>query len=244
MGALIGALYALGASPDEMARLDIGGQVRRAVRLRISANGPVDPAPLAELVDHLVGKRTFAETAIPLAITAIDLSTQERITLRDGPVASAVLASMMVPAVLPPVLVGERWLHDPGLVEGVPLEAASAFGADTVLAVSADLAPLTRSRDRRRGSPSRWFFTGSSHVCAQIGRWTQWPWASQLGRTFAWMSRPVADCKAVANVIWLQPSFGRMSSNHFGGSERAIQLGEAAVHAAVPELLRLGGALD
>lgn len=35
-------------------------------------------------------------------------------------------------------------------------------------------------------------------------------------------------------MVWIQPAFGRMSANYFGGCARAIELGEEAVRAAAP----------
>lgn len=192
MGALVGALYALGARPEELAALRLGARLRAIVRPRPSRHGLLDPMPLVELVRELIGAQTFADAGIRLAVTAVDLATDERLVIEEGPVAPAVVASMMVPAVFPSHQVGERWLHDPGLIDPIPVDVASRFGAETVVAVSADLCPPSPDRLVRCRPPLSWLFRGAGQLCGIVGTHGRWPWVSQLGCTFSLMSRDAA----------------------------------------------------
>jgi predicted acylesterase/phospholipase RssA len=233
MGALVGALYALGASTSDLAGLDLGRRIRAAVRPRVPRRGLLDPDPLAGLVHDLVGTRTFAQTDIPLAITAVDLDADERVVLQDGPVAPAVIASMMVPGVFPPYAIGPRALNDPGIVDGIPVDVAAAFG-DVVVGVSANLAvPGHRPWHR---PPLSIVLDRAGRASGVIGARGRWPWAQHLGCTLRRMSRQAPDYSPACPVIWIQPSFGRMSANAFWACDQAITLGEAAVRTAAPRL--------
>jgi predicted acylesterase/phospholipase RssA len=237
MGALVGALAALGQSADDLVRLHLGGRVRMAVRPRFNRVGLLDPAPLIDLVYELVGHTTFADTVVPLAVTAFDLERDERVVLNTGSIAQAVATSMMVPAVFPPMQVAGRWLSDPGIIDSVPVDVAACFGADAVIAVSADLAPTAAGRVTGATWPLSSLLRGTGQWCESVGIRTRWPWARQIGRTCMRASRGKAPFAAPIPVIWIQPAFGRMNGNQFGASERAIRLGEDALRRAAPLLI-------
>ena len=230
MGALVGALYALGATPVELTQMRLGERVRSAIRIRISSAGLLDPAPLVALVSELVGKKTFDDASIPLAITAFDLSSGDRVVIRDGPVAPAVVASMMVPAVFPPYPVQDRRLLDPGVIDSVPVDVAATFGIATVLAVSANrVLPCARTS-------ASWCLNMVGSVSAAFGRQGRWPWAVQFGGTLAQMSRGTARYQPPPNIIWIQPAFGSIHANRFGAWERAIHIGEEAAERVLASL--------
>lgn len=70
-----------------------------------------------------------------LAVVATDLETGRRVVLDGGAVLSAVRATCAVPAVLPPVEIGGRWLVDGGLVSVLPVDVACMADPDVVLAI-------------------------------------------------------------------------------------------------------------
>jgi NTE family protein len=70
-----------------------------------------------------------------LAVVAVDLESGRRVILRDGDVLSAVRATCAVPAVLPPVEIGGRWLADGALVSVLPVDVASMADPEVVVAV-------------------------------------------------------------------------------------------------------------
>jgi predicted acylesterase/phospholipase RssA len=234
MGALVGALYALGASTQDLAGLDLGHRIRAAIRPHFPRHGLLNPDPLARLVHDLVGTKTFAQAKIPLAITAVDLSADERVVLHEGPVAPAVIASMMVPGVFPPFTIGLRALNDPGVIDSIPVDVAAAFGTDVVVGVSADL--TVRGRRPWRRPPVSIVLDHAGRACGLIGARGRWPWAQHLACTLRRMSRQAPDYPPPCPVIWIQPSFGRMSANSFWSCDQAITLGEAAVREAAPRL--------
>lgn len=68
----------------------------------------------------------------------MDLRTGDEVVLSKGRVREAVLASVSLPGVFPPVKIGKRLLVDGGIIGSVPVEAARAMGADIVIAVGVE----------------------------------------------------------------------------------------------------------
>jgi len=78
----------------------------------------------------------FDELAIPFAAVATDLETGEKVVLRTGSLATAMRASMAIPALFDPWPVGGKLLVDGGLVSNLPVETAKdLFPGYPVIAV-------------------------------------------------------------------------------------------------------------
>src|SRR5690606_16168328 len=85
--------------------------------------------------------------------TPLFRSDGREIWLQDGPADLAIRASISMPGIFSPVLVGERWLVDGGLVNQVPVSTCRAMGADFVIAVHVGDGLLGRRRERLRVDP-------------------------------------------------------------------------------------------
>lgn len=146
MGGVIAAGAASGASADELSRRFRAVKVREVARPR--AFTPIAglwfpsllrPEPLRETIGRLVPEREFAELAVPLTLTAVDVDTRELLTLGDGglqmPLLDALAATTALPVYYPPAEVGGRRLADGGLRAVLPLDIAAGFPADLVVAV-------------------------------------------------------------------------------------------------------------
>jgi len=142
-GALVGALYAAGTSPADIAELARTLRWARLIRPARTRKALFETSRLAAFLDEALGGRDFTDLDRPFAAVACDLSTGGEVVLRDGPVATAVLASAAVPGVFPPVVRDEQVLIDGGLVTMVPAALARSMGADVVLAVDVS-GPLPR----------------------------------------------------------------------------------------------------
>jgi NTE family protein len=142
MGAIIGALYAAGVSPDRLLEsldlLDLRALLGLArINLRPDSVLSADPfeARLREVLPA-----TFEELTLPFAAVATDLLSGDRVVLTGGDLPLAVRASMSLPVVFEPVRLGDALLVDGGVVDPIPVDAARELGGDPVLAV--DVGPL------------------------------------------------------------------------------------------------------
>ncbi|MFG1603217.1 patatin-like phospholipase family protein [Actinoplanes sp. NPDC049265] len=142
-GALVGALYAAGATAAEISAHAHSLRWARLVRPARTRKALFDTRHLAAFLDELLDGRDFDQLIRPFAAVACDLTTGARVVMRDGPVSTAVLASAAIPGVFPPVMRDDRMLVDGGLVDMVPARLARDLGADIVVAVDVS-GPLPR----------------------------------------------------------------------------------------------------
>ncbi len=86
--------------------------------------------------------------ATPLAIVATDFYAQEVVVIREGPLRQAIAASMALPVIFQPVVIGGRALLDGGLVDPLPFEHVRD-GVDITIAV--DVSGAAREPSDRPG---------------------------------------------------------------------------------------------
>lgn len=84
----------------------------------------------------------FDKLPIPFRAVAMDLSTGSVVTLEEGDLAAATLASMALPGLIPPVEIDGRRLIDGGFIDNLPVSTARDMGSDRVLVVSVGSDPL------------------------------------------------------------------------------------------------------
>ena len=93
--------------------------------------------------DRLINRRladgfegaTFAQTRIPLFVTATDFYTGEQVVLSDGRLADAVRASISIPFIFPPHRINGRYLMDGFQSDPLPIGVAIREGADVIIAL-------------------------------------------------------------------------------------------------------------
>lgn len=87
----------------------------------------------------------FDRLPIPFRAVATDIATGEMVVLGQGSLATAIRASMAIPAAVNPVEIDGRLLVDGGLARNVPVDVARALGAEVVIAVNIGTPLLPRS---------------------------------------------------------------------------------------------------
>jgi NTE family protein len=99
-------------------------------------------------VEHLLGRAlgrmTFEDLQIPLAVGAVDLLSGDLIYFDRGPVAAAVRASSAIPTVLPPVPLDDRLFLDGGVIDNFGVNEAVRRGARSIILVDASTSELSR----------------------------------------------------------------------------------------------------
>jgi NTE family protein len=162
MGAIIGAMYASGYTPNQIEEL------ARGLRLsQLFSNVPRTPRSLGErrplvvwepgavglrtgnagereadvnaalnralLKGNLVARGDFDSLPIPFRAVAADLRNRAEVVLSSGDLVRAVRASMSIPLVFDPEPINGRYLIDGGLAANVPIGAAREAGATRVI---------------------------------------------------------------------------------------------------------------
>jgi len=90
---------------------------------------------LKDLIVDVSDADDFSKLKIPFRAVATDLETGKAVVLDQGSLASAIVASMAVPALFPPVEYEGRLLVDGGVSNNVPINVARDMGADIVIVV-------------------------------------------------------------------------------------------------------------
>jgi len=153
MGALVAAALASGIPPADALRTITGLRLRdvaapaAGVVLGVFAQSLFRPAPFRRAIARLVPARRFADLAIPLTVTAVDLETGELVLFGAGgrddvPLADALFATCALPLYYPPAVLGGRPYVDGGIRAALPLDAAVRFDPDLIFAV--DVGPSWR----------------------------------------------------------------------------------------------------
>lgn len=140
MGGLVGALYAVGYSINEIIEIaekhtsirEIINIVDRTPRRR----GLIVGQRLRTLLTKLIGEETtFGDTRVPLTLNAVDLITSSEITITQGKLIDAVMATIAVPGVFMPVRLGDHLLIDGGTLNNLPVVNIHQFQPDVLIAV-------------------------------------------------------------------------------------------------------------
>jgi NTE family protein len=134
MGAIVGALYAAGVTPERIARnmAKLKGNTLLSMNL-FSARARQKNVEYQ--LNRALEGMTFADLSIPVIVMTVDMATGAEIPISEGPLIPAILASSAVPAVFPPVALNGSQLADGGVIDSLATEQAHKLGADIIIAV-------------------------------------------------------------------------------------------------------------
>ncbi|WP_024287418.1 patatin-like phospholipase family protein [Cellulomonas sp. KRMCY2] len=138
MGALVGGLHAagrLGAFAD-WSRTLTQRDVLRLLDPSLKAPGAFRGEKILARVSELLGGALIEDLRIPFTAVATDLHASKEVWFQQGPVETAIRASIALPGVMTPVMVDGHLLADGGLMNPVPVAAITAARADITVAVS------------------------------------------------------------------------------------------------------------
>jgi len=128
MGGLIGAVYSVGHSPDEiLAYFREVDQSKLYGRRAGEQPSLLGFAGVTRVLTELIGERTFESLPFPFAVTAVDVNTGRPLVLNRGKIIDAVLATIAIPGVFPARQYEDQLLIDGGIYYPVPVEVARSM---------------------------------------------------------------------------------------------------------------------
>jgi NTE family protein len=212
VGALIGACYCSGLSPSEMAEVARNTRFTSFARWTLSRCGFASNDRMISYLTRTLKCKTFEDLRIPLRITATDFNSGEGVIFHSGSVIDPVRASCAYPGMFLPVEIRGRYFVDGMLSHPVPTRPLREMGADRVLAVHL-------KGTWAKGGPPRHLFDviGQSFAIAQDAMSSLW--------------RGAAD-------LVIEPDVAGFAYDDFKRANELIQVGEAAMRAALPEVRR------
>lgn len=121
-GAIIGALYAGGYSPDEILKIALESDLFPKTSLRFRLSGFMDNSFLIRLFQKHLSKNHFEKLDIPLYVAVTDFRKGEIAYLHAGDLDEAILASSSIPFLFSPVKTNDTLYYDGGILNNLPVE--------------------------------------------------------------------------------------------------------------------------
>lgn len=119
---------------------------RLVVSFALHQPSMLDGSSIAEAIEFLLPDVDIEDLPLQFSAIATDLETGQGITLKNGPLRTAVKASGAIPGVLPAVEIEGRFLVDGGVIAETPVREARATGRP-VFAVDVSMDLGRRSDD-------------------------------------------------------------------------------------------------
>ncbi len=135
IGAVIGAAYAAGRTPEDIEEILQHTDWKNIVDFTLPKQGLITGSIVEGKIRELVRGKRFEELHIPLCVVAYDVTTKEKVEFSKGDVAKALRASISVPGIFTPVNIGKHLYIDGALVDPLPVEVVREMGADVILVV-------------------------------------------------------------------------------------------------------------
>jgi NTE family protein len=134
-GAVIGAAYASGLSPEQIESIARGIKLSSLIDFTLSKSGLMRGDNIARWIDAITAGVPIENFPRRFAAVATELRSGKAVLLDAGSPGTAVQASAAVPGVNVPLAYKDGHLVDGGIASLVPVRFARAMGADVIVAV-------------------------------------------------------------------------------------------------------------
>ena len=121
-GALIGALYAAGKTPDEILTIASKANLFSFSALQFGKSGVFSMKTIEETLLKHIPTNTFESLSIPLHVTATDIINGKQMHYNTGTLSKPLLGSACVPLVFQPIEFEGNLLLDGGILDNFPVE--------------------------------------------------------------------------------------------------------------------------
>ena len=135
MGGIIAATHACGMSAEAIHAKAAELEIKEMLQLRPSGPSLFGLERIQAWLTGLFGDRRIEELDIPLALTAVDLHQCREVVIRQGKVVDGVMATIALPGIFPPQLIGEHRLVDGATLDPVPVRPARELHPGPVVAI-------------------------------------------------------------------------------------------------------------
>lgn len=187
MGALVGGMYAAGKMQDYKDWVTGLGQfdVLKLLDLTFNSVGAIRGEKIFSVVREMLGDTRIENLPLHYTAVATDLLAHKEIWFQEGPLDRAIRASVAIPGVVTPFVLGNRVLVDGALLNPLPIIPTISSHADIVMAVN-----LSGEDDRRNRLPDAAFADHSANgdtdewvntIRDKASRWFDWETVKSLG---------------------------------------------------------------
>jgi len=121
-GAVIGALYCTGYSPDQIMNIVLETKLLKYVRPSISFSGLLKLDTIEAIFKKYLKGVSFEKLKTPLAIAATNVGKGKTTILNKGPLIQSLLASCAIPVIFNPITINGETFIDGGILNNLPVE--------------------------------------------------------------------------------------------------------------------------
>jgi len=231
-GIITPGMYLIGKSVVESEEIFLDIQ-RHIVQWRIPRTSIFSNRGIKRMLRELCGERCFEDLTTPFAMVAVDLTTRAGVVLERGPIWQAALASVALPGIFPPVIVGEHILMDAGMHDPVPIRLVRKMGADILLA-----SELGGQEPPTLESATPWLRdAGSEQPGHSLRKEQRSPhMIDLLLRTYDLAMATIGMHSIREADIVIRPKLHRVSLRQFSEGRKFVSAGREAVEQAMPAL--------
>ncbi|MHC1784828.1 MAG: patatin-like phospholipase family protein [Anaerolineaceae bacterium] len=237
-GGIIGSAFAAGLSPDEIMELVTNiDQVKFFMRSTHDGPSLLGLNGLTNILLESIGQKRFEDLPIPFACTAVDINSDQEVILSKGPVLDAIMATVAIPGIFPPVVLGDKTLVDGGVLDPVPV-AVARWLAPTLPVVAVVLSPVPEGWAHL---PDITIPNPSGFAAAFINQFSKLRIAQAVRiftRATDITARSMTELRLAVDKpeIVIRPDVSRFGLLDFGDPKELIELGEAAADLLIPEI--------
>lgn len=209
MGALVGAFYSCGYTPQQMAKMALNFQRKYYLDFIVPKMGLISGDKVKQLIKILTKEKTIEALTPELRIVATDLLKGEKVVFTKGDISEAVRASISIPGIFAPEKINGRLLVDGAVVDRVPVSEVKKMNSDIVIAVDVS------------------FFKVEPQITSIF---------DVIMQTMDIMEREMIRIKEIESDIMIKPIINQYSSTAFKNIDEIIQQGVEAARNKLPEI--------
>lgn len=141
-GSIVGSIYASGKSASQLRDIALHMKANDVRDIKLDLKGFFDGKKVEDYVNQQVDDQPLERLKIPMYVVATQLKEGRKVVFNYGNTGQAVRASVSIPSMFVPTLIGEDEYVDGGLVSPVPVDVARDLGADIIIAVDILAQPI------------------------------------------------------------------------------------------------------
>lgn len=138
-GSVVGALYADGYSPDEIATLFEDISFRQMTKIQLPDGGFFKIDAFQSFLNKKLKAKTFEELQIPLRVVATNLDKGQSVTFSSGKLVEPIIASCSIPILFSPKKIDGVHYVDGGVLKNFPV---STIREDCDIVIGINASPL------------------------------------------------------------------------------------------------------
>ena len=135
IGAIIGAAYAAGGSPDYLEDYSENVDFQNLLDFCLPWVGLIKGQKVEGILRELTHNKDFKDLNIPFQTIAYNITKRRREVLDKGNLVKAIRASISLPGIFTPARIGKDEYIDGGVIDPCPADLLKDMGADIIISV-------------------------------------------------------------------------------------------------------------